>query len=154
MSTYFRHLSNLFLHVFIMAPTVLSAAASAPHRHPTSAHQHKHITKMPFSLQGLNAIVTQVQPDELQQIIFRIFRELAMRHNGNRVEHTGFEAATEDELHLAVYRTVNELLIRLGLLQDQLGIVRMCSVRSRAVEWNEYLRVWSASMSSGLRWFR
>jgi hypothetical protein len=46
-----------------------------------------------------------------------------MRYNENRVEQTGFEAATEEELHLAFFRTANEMLIRWGHLQDQLGNV-------------------------------
>ena len=44
-----------------------------------------------------------------------------MRGNGNRIEQTGFEEATEEELELAFYHTVNELLVRWGCLQDQLG---------------------------------
>ena len=54
-----------------------------------------------------------------------------MRYNGNRVEQTGFEAATEEELHLAFFRTVNEMIVQWGRLQDQLGNV-VVSVRQLA----------------------
>jgi hypothetical protein len=79
---------------------------------------------MPFSLDNLDATVSQAtHPEELRDILVLIFREVAMRWNGNRTKKTGFEAATEEELELSFFRTVNELLIRWGRLQDQLGNV-------------------------------
>jgi len=80
--------------------------------------------KMPFSLQNLDARVTQAtHPEQLRDILVRLFREMAMRHSRNRVERTGFEAATEEELHLAFFRTANEMIVRWGNLQNQLGNV-------------------------------
>lgn len=77
---------------------------------------------MPFSLQNLDTVVTQApHPEQLRDILVRLFREVMMRCSGNRVERTGFEAATEEELHLAFYRTSNEMIVRWGRLQDQLG---------------------------------
>jgi hypothetical protein len=82
--------------------------------------------KMPFSLNNLDTRVRRAtHPEKLRDILVLIFREVVMRHNGNRTERTGFEAATEEELHLAFFRTVNELLIRWGCLRDQLGNVQV-----------------------------
>ena len=79
---------------------------------------------MPFSLNNLDATVSQAtHPEELRNILVRIFREVAMRGTGTRTEQTGFEAATNEELELAFFRTANELLVRWGRLQDQLGNV-------------------------------
>ena len=79
---------------------------------------------MPFSLQNLDTIVAQAtHPEQLRDILILMFREVMMRCDGNRVERTGFEAATEEELHLAFFRTVNEMIVQWGRLQDQLGNV-------------------------------
>ena len=63
---------------------------------------------MPFSLDNHDLRVTNaVLPEELRNItVVLIFRELAMRC-------TGFETATNEELHLALYRAVNEMVHRM-----------------------------------------
>jgi hypothetical protein len=77
---------------------------------------------MPFSLKNLDTMVSQAtHPERLRDLLVLIYREAVMRGNGNRTEQTGFETATEEELQLAFFRTVNELIVRWGLLQDQLG---------------------------------
>jgi hypothetical protein len=79
---------------------------------------------MPFSLNNLDATVSQAtHPEELRNILVLIFREVVMRATGTRTEQTGFEAATNEELELAFFRAANELLVRWGRLQDQLGNV-------------------------------
>ena len=76
--------------------------------------------------------ITQANhPEELRSILVRLFREVSMRWTNRRVEQTGFENATEEELHSAFYRTANELLIRWGLLQDQLGNTIVGILQSR-----------------------
>jgi len=63
---------------------------------------------MPFSLDNHDLRVTNtVLPEELRNIVVLIFRELVMRLTGARVERTGFETATNEELHLALYRAVD-----------------------------------------------
>jgi hypothetical protein len=60
-------------------------------------------------------------PERLRDILVHVFLEMAMRYSGNRVERTYFETFNDEELHLAFFRTVNEMLVRWGRLQDQLG---------------------------------
>jgi hypothetical protein len=84
---------------------------------------------MPFSLDDFNTTISRAaHPEKLRDILVLIFHEVVMRGNGNRNEQTGFEAATDEELELAFLRTVNELLVRWGRLQDQLGnyVVSVC----------------------------
>ena len=70
-------------------------------------------------LDNLDARVKQAaNPERVRDILVLIFRELMMRHTRHRTEHTGFEAATNDELQLAFYRTANELIVRWGRLRD------------------------------------
>lgn len=77
---------------------------------------------MPFLLDSFAATLSQVtHPEKLRNILILIFREAVMRGSGHRTERTGFEAATNEELELAFIRTVNELVVRWGQLQDQLG---------------------------------
>lgn len=77
---------------------------------------------MPFSLDHLNVVVNQAtHPERLRDILVLIYREAVMRSGGNRTERTGFEGATDEELELAFFRTVNELVIRWGRLRDRLG---------------------------------
>jgi len=69
---------------------------------------------MPFSLNNHEHRVTQAaQPEDLRDILCDIFHEMAMRRTGSRYEETSFEAATDYELHLAFYRTVNEMVHRM-----------------------------------------
>jgi len=58
-------------------------------------------------------VINAVQPEDLRDILCYIFHEMAMRSTGSRTEATGFEAATHYELHLAFYRTVNEMVHRM-----------------------------------------
>ena len=93
-----------------------------------SPDRHRHFdanpANMPFSHQNFETTVTQAtDPEQLRDILVLLFREVAMRYSRNRVERTGFEDLTEEELHLAFYRTANEMIIRWGYLQDQLGNV-------------------------------
>ena len=50
-------------------------------------------------------------PEQLQDILIPLFHEMAMRASGDRDEITGFEAATDDDLHYIFYRTVDEMII-------------------------------------------
>ena len=71
-------------------------------------------TTMPFSLDNHNNRVTNAAtPEELRDIVVRIFREMAIRRAGYEDEITGFGEATDYELHLALYRTVNEMVMRM-----------------------------------------
>ena len=89
---------------------------------PSSVPQTQIAPNMPISLDDLNVVVNQANhPERLRDILVLIFREVVMRHNGNRTELTGFEAATEEELELAFFRTVNEFVVRWGRLRRQLG---------------------------------
>lgn len=75
---------------------------------PTPAHR--------FSLDDHEYRVTHaVLPEDLRDIICLIFHEMAMRRRGSRfrVEETGFETATNRELHLAFYRTANQMVRRM-----------------------------------------
>jgi hypothetical protein len=77
---------------------------------------------MVLDLQHLNNFVTHTdRPEALRDILVCLFREVAMRWTNRWDEETGFERATEEELHAAFYCTTNELLIRLGQPQTQLG---------------------------------
>jgi hypothetical protein len=77
---------------------------------------------MVLDLQHLDNFVTHTdRPEALRNLLVRLFREVAMRWTNRRDEETGFEQATEEELNFAFYCTANELLIRLGQLQTQLG---------------------------------
>ena len=44
-----------------------------------------------------------------------------MRANGNQIAQTVFEAATDEELELAFFHIVDELLVNWGHLQGWLG---------------------------------
>jgi hypothetical protein len=93
---------------------------------------------MPFSLDDLDTVVSQAtHPERLRDLLVLIFREAVMRGNGNRNERTGFEAATDEELELAFLRTVNELVVRWGRLQDQLGnyVVRVRGLRRHSTQY-------------------
>ena len=71
------------------------------------------IANMPFSLNDHCAAVSQAgSVEEIRDIVVLIFREVVMRWTGCRGERTGFEDATEQDLHYAFYRAVNELLVR------------------------------------------
>ena len=54
-----------------------------------------------------------VEPEDLRDIAVLIFREMAMRRSRTREEQTGFENATEYELHLTMYKTLNEMVHRM-----------------------------------------
>ena len=74
-----------------------------------------------FSLDNFNHRVTHAaHPEQLRDILCLLFHEMEMRRGGSRYETTGFEAASDEDLHLAFYRTANEMIIRWGRLQDQL----------------------------------
>jgi len=69
---------------------------------------------MPFSLDQLDHRVRNtVRPEVLRDIIVSIFDEVEMRTTGVRNRTTGFEEADDRELHLSLYRTVNETVIRM-----------------------------------------
>ena len=69
---------------------------------------------MPFSLDNLQHRVANANhPEVLRDILCLIFREMAMRAVGYEDELTGFGEATHQELHLAFFRTVNEMVRRL-----------------------------------------
>ena len=79
---------------------------------------------MQFSLQFLDLVVTQAgHPEVLRDIILVIFDQMRLRQAGRRGSPTifGFENASVGELELSLIRTVNELLVRWGRLQNQLG---------------------------------
>ena len=68
---------------------------------------------MPFSLDDLeHRVIHTDSPEDLRDILVLIFHEVAMRLTGLRVEETGFETASFDDLHLAFYRTANEMVGR------------------------------------------
>lgn len=69
---------------------------------------------MAFNLdQHALRVTNAVEPEELRNITVFIFRELAMRRAGSRVEATGFEDANFDELHQALYYVLNEMVHRI-----------------------------------------
>ena len=49
--------------------------------------------------------------EQLQDILIPLFCEMAMWALGDWDEITGFEAATDDDLHYVFYRTVDEMII-------------------------------------------
>ena len=105
---------NVFFHVFLLISTVCTATQLLCLKHKYDS--------MAFSLNDLNAMVSQAaHPEMLRDLLVHIFHEVAMRANGNQTEQTGFEEATEEELELAFIHMANELLVRWGRLQDQLG---------------------------------
>ena len=69
---------------------------------------------MPFSLDNHEHRVTNAAtPEELARIVFLIYWEMVIRQAGYEYEITGFGEATDSELHLAMYRTVNEMVMRM-----------------------------------------
>jgi len=60
-----------------------------------------------FELKVLNA----TNREQLRDILCLIYDELSMRAYNYRCHPTGFEAATEHDLRLAFYRTVNQMII-------------------------------------------
>jgi hypothetical protein len=74
-----------------------------------------------FSLNNFEQCVTNTtHPEQLRDILCLLFHEMVMQQTGSRDEITGFEAATDDDLHLAFYRTVNEMVLRWCHLRDLL----------------------------------
>ena len=74
-----------------------------------------------FSLNHFEQRVAQAaHPEQLRDILCLLFREMAMRRADYRDEITGFEAATDEDLHLAFYRTANEMILMWCHLRDQL----------------------------------
>lgn len=77
---------------------------------------------MPFSLDVLNTVASQAtHPERLRDMLVLIHREVVMRASGVWSEWTGFEGASDEELELAFFRTVNELIVRWARLRDRLG---------------------------------
>lgn len=67
-----------------------------------------------FSLTNHEIRVTNAAlPEDLRNIACLIFDEMERRRTGDRVDQTGFEDATNYELRLAFYRTVNEMVRRM-----------------------------------------
>jgi hypothetical protein len=46
----------------------------------------------------------------LRDTLVLIFDEMTMRHTGSRDKQTGFETISDTELHIAFYRTLNEMV--------------------------------------------
>jgi hypothetical protein len=58
-----------------------------------------------------NRVVGAVRPEEIRDILFLIYDELAMRRRNERWELTGFERATYNDLRHMFYRAVNQMII-------------------------------------------
>ena len=72
------------------------------------------VSAYPFSLEDHWYRVTHaVLPEDLQDILVLIFREMVMRYKGLQVEATGFRNASDDDLDYAFYLTVNEMVHRM-----------------------------------------
>jgi hypothetical protein len=68
---------------------------------------------MPFSLEEHDkCVAAAVLPEDIRDIVVLIFLEIVMRLTRRRAEGTGFEAVSLEDLHLAFYRAVNELVRR------------------------------------------
>jgi len=79
---------------------------------------------MPFSFQAVDHAVAQAtHPEELRDIIVNIFDEMRLRLTGvtGAPPMLGFDEARTEDLMTALFRTVNEMLVRWGQLQTQLG---------------------------------
>jgi hypothetical protein len=73
------------------------------------------------TLNNFEQHITQVaHPEQLRDILCLLFDEMEMRGKGFRNKRTGFETATDEELHLAFYRTANQMIIMWSFLRDQL----------------------------------
>lgn len=95
---------------------------------------------MPFSHQNLAVAVTQVpHPEQLHDIIILIFIKMRFCLDGNDGEETGFEDASIDELYLALVCTANEMPVRWGSLQNQLGNrVNVVSMQNVGLAFTQY----------------
>jgi hypothetical protein len=66
-----------------------------------------------FSLKNLAyRVENAVQPEDIRDVAVSIFHEMMIRKTRVPFEATGFELASDHELCLAFYRTVNELVTR------------------------------------------
>ena len=61
----------------------------------------------------VNRIANTVLPEDLRDILCFIRDEMNARRFNLQDEQTGFKAASEDELRLAFYHTVNEMVRRM-----------------------------------------
>ena len=65
-----------------------------------------------FPIDDFEQCITHpAHPEQLQDILIPLFREMAMRASGDWDEISGFEAATDNDLHYVFYHTVDKMII-------------------------------------------
>ena len=56
-------------------------------------------------------VIAATHPEQLRDILFLIYDELIIRGSHFRNKLTGFEGVTDHDLHVAFYRTANQMIV-------------------------------------------